>query len=114
MSQGHSGPLSAPLGVRGPGREPPPQPEGAWLLASQDAVSGLLANKPVWEQSLLESQVAELNARPPSKQLEGRSGQGGLGGTVQGYTHTTPKAVRPALNLSLGSNGISEPQFAYL
>lgn len=29
-------------------------------MAAQDAVSGPLANKPVWEQSLLESQVAEL------------------------------------------------------
>lgn len=31
-----------------------------WLVASWDAVSGPRANATVWEQSLLESQVAEL------------------------------------------------------
>lgn len=31
-----------------------------WLVASWDAVSGPQANSTVWEQSLLESQVAEL------------------------------------------------------
>lgn len=37
-----------------------PSLRGVWLVASWDAVSGPGANETVWEQSLLESQVAEL------------------------------------------------------
>lgn len=116
MREGCSGPLSALLGARGPGREPQPPPEGGLACASWDAVPGPWASETVWAQSLLESQVAELmpgHHRSSWKDAVVREARGGGGETVQGYKPPALRAARPALNLSLGSHGISEPQFTY-